>query len=54
VLDILIYAEPVNKVFTQGLTAGALNIASVAVIGSLLAIAYAKTRTKQGSLTREA
>lgn len=54
VLDILIYAEPANKVFTQGLTAGALNIASVAVIGSLLAIAYAKTRTKQGSLTREA
>lgn len=54
VLDILIYAEPANKVFTQGLIAGASNIVTVAVIGSLLAIAYAKTRTKQGSLTREA
>ncbi|MEK3749343.1 ECF-type riboflavin transporter substrate-binding protein [Paenibacillus sp. FSL E2-8871] len=54
VLDILIYAEPANKVFSQGLIAGASNIVTVAVIGSLLAIAYAKTRTKQGSLTREA
>ncbi|MRN55737.1 ECF-type riboflavin transporter substrate-binding protein [Paenibacillus sp. LC-T2] len=54
VLDILIYAEPANKVFTQGLIAGAANIVTVAIIGSLLAVAYAKTRTKQGSLSREA
>lgn len=52
VLDILIYAEPANKVFTQGLIAGASNIVTVAVIGTLLAIAYSKTRTKQGSLKR--
>ncbi|QJC50443.1 ECF-type riboflavin transporter substrate-binding protein [Paenibacillus albicereus] len=53
VLDIVIYAEPVNKVFTQGLVAGLSNIVTVAVLGSLLLAAYAKTRTPQGSLTRE-
>ncbi|MUT64573.1 ECF-type riboflavin transporter substrate-binding protein [Paenibacillus sp. NEAU-GSW1] len=52
-LDILIYAEPVNKVFIQGLVAGGANIVTVAVIGTLLLIAYSKTRTKQGSLTKE-
>jgi len=53
VLDILIYAEPANKVFTQGVMATGVNIATVAVLGTLIAIAYSKTRTKQGSLTRE-
>lgn len=53
-LDILIYAEPANKVFAQGLVAGISNIVTVAVIGTLLAIAYSKTRTKRGSLTHEA
>jgi len=52
-LDIVIYAEPVNKVYTQGLVAGASNIVTVAVIGTLLLIAYSKTRTKKGSLKRE-
>jgi energy-coupling factor transport system substrate-specific component len=54
VLDILIYAEPADKVFTQGLVAGISNIVTVAVLGTLLLLAYAKTRTKQGSLTKEA
>lgn len=54
VLDILMYAEPANKVFVQGIVAGTANIVTVGVIGSLLAIAYAKTRTKQGSLTKDA
>jgi len=53
VLDILIYAEPSDKVFVQGLVAGVSNIVTVAVIGTLLAVAYAKTRTKTGSLTKE-
>jgi energy-coupling factor transport system substrate-specific component len=52
-LDILIYAEPVNKVYIQGLVAGAANIVTIGVLGTLLAIAYAKTRPKKGSLTRE-
>ncbi|RKP47962.1 ECF-type riboflavin transporter substrate-binding protein [Cohnella endophytica] len=53
-LDILIYAEPSGKSYTQGLVAGASNIVTVAVLGTLLLTAYAKTRTKQGSLTKEA
>ena len=48
--DILIYAEPANKVFTQGLIAGASNFVITAIIGSLLLFGYAKTRTKSGSL----
>jgi len=53
-LDVLIYSEPANKVFTQGIYAGISNIVTVAVLGTLLAIAYSKTRTKRGSLSREA
>lgn len=54
VLDILIYAEPANKVFVQGAVAAASNIITVGIIGSLLLVAYAKTRSKAGSLKREA
>ncbi len=53
-LDILFYAEPVNKVFVQGLVAGVSNIVTVLVIGTLLAAGYAKTRAKRGSLKKEA
>lgn len=53
VLDILIYQEPVNLVFVQGAAAAAMNIISVAVIGTLLLVAYAATRTKKGSLSRK-
>lgn len=52
VLDILIYQEPVNLVFTQGVTAAIMNSVSAGVIGTLLLIAYAATRTKKGSLSR--
>lgn len=54
VLDILIYAEPVNKVWTQGIVAGIANIVTVGVIGTILLLAYAKTRTKTGSLSKDA
>ena len=50
VLDILIYSEPANKVFVQGFTAALINIVGVGVLGTLFLIAYAKTRTKKGSL----
>jgi energy-coupling factor transport system substrate-specific component len=50
VLDILIYAEPADKVFVQGLIAGVGNFVLTAIIGSLLLFGYAKTRTKTGSL----
>ncbi len=51
-LDIAIYAEAANTVFIQGVTAAILNSVSVAVIGTLLLIAYAATRTRSGSLKR--
>lgn len=54
VLDILIYAEPVNKVFVQGIVATLVNVITVGVIGTALLIAYAKTKTKKGSLKQEA
>ena len=52
-LDILIYQEPSDKVYLQGLVAGGLNIAVVLVLGTLLIIGYSKTRTKAGSLKAE-
>ena len=53
VLDIVMYAEPANKVFLQGLVGGAVNIVTTAVIGTLLCLAYAATKPKKGSLKEE-
>jgi energy-coupling factor transport system substrate-specific component len=53
VLDIVIYKEPVNLVFTQGAVAALMNSVTVAIIGTLLLIAYAATKTKKGSLEKE-
>jgi len=52
-LDILIYAEPANKVYAQGVAAGVSNGIITVVIGLLLLFAYAKTRTKTGSLSKD-
>ena len=52
-LDILIYSEPADKVYLQGIVAGASNIVVVLILGSLLAFAYSKGRTRAGSLKRE-
>jgi energy-coupling factor transport system substrate-specific component len=52
-LDFLIYKEPADKVYLQGLVAGAANIAVVLILGTLLGIGYSKTRTKAGSLKAE-
>lgn len=52
-LDILIYAEPANKVYTQGIVAGLSNIVTVGVLGTILLVAYAKTRSQINSLTKE-
>ncbi len=54
VLDILIYAEPTNKAFSQGIIAGAANFVTTAIVGSLLLFAYSKTRTRSGSLKKAA
>ena len=53
VLDILIYAEPVNKVFAQGAVAAVANSLTAVIVGALLAAAYAKTIAKKGSLDKE-
>lgn len=50
ILDILIYAEPANLVFTQGAVAALMNIISCGVLGSVLMLAWSKTIPKKGSL----
>ena len=53
VLDILIYKEPADKVFLQGITAGAANLVSMAILGTIFLTIYAKTRTSAGSLSKQ-
>lgn len=53
VLDIIIYAEPVSLVFTQGMAAVVTNSISEGIIGTVLLILYSRTRSKKGSLTPE-
>jgi len=52
-LDVLIYAEPVNKVFAQGAMAAVVNSVASVVVGTLLVISYTKTIAKKGSLDAE-
>ncbi|MBS5063657.1 MAG: ECF-type riboflavin transporter substrate-binding protein [Hungatella hathewayi] len=52
VLDIVIYAEPMNLVFTQGVVAAISNAVSAGVIGTVLLTLYSKTRSKKGSLSK--
>lgn len=52
-LDILIYNEPVNKLFAQGLFAGIFNAISTGIVGTIILISYAKTKTNAGSLQKE-
>lgn len=53
VLDIIIYSEPINKVFIQGLVVGIVNSVTVAIGGTILLAVYAKSQVKQNSLTKE-
>ncbi len=52
-LDILIYSEPIEKLFAQGLMAGISNMVTTGIVGSLLLVAYAKTVVRKGSLSKE-
>jgi len=52
-LDVLIYQEPADKVYLQGLVAGSLNAVVVLVLGTLLIFSYTKTRIISGSLKAE-
>ncbi|UQS87354.1 ECF-type riboflavin transporter substrate-binding protein [Nicoliella spurrieriana] len=51
--DILIYAEPANKVFLQGFVSTITNSLSTGVIGTILLASYAATKLKRGSLRKE-
>ena len=53
VLDVLMYSEPLNKILVQSFFSTASNAISTAIVGSLLCVAYAATKTKAGSLTKE-
>lgn len=53
VLDILVYSEPSNKVFIQGVFASISNILTIAIIGTSLILIYSKSLIKKGSLSKE-
>lgn len=52
-LDILMYSEPTSLVSAQGIAAFIINSIASLVVGTILSIAYAKTRTSKGSLDKE-
>ncbi len=54
IFDILIYAEPSDKVFAQGVTSFAANGAVTLIVGTILAFAYSKIRIGSSSLEKEA
>ena len=53
ILDIVIYAEPANKVFAQGFWAFLGNIIIAGILGTLLAFGYSKIGAKSSSLKKE-
>lgn len=53
VLDILVYAEPANKVFAQGAFAFLGNILIIGILGSILLFAYSKIAGKSSNLQKE-
>jgi energy-coupling factor transport system substrate-specific component len=52
-LDVLVYQEPSDKVYLQGVVAGGLNALVVLILGTILLVGYSKTRVKAGSLKAE-
>lgn len=53
VLDILVYAEPANKVFIQGIFAFLGNIIIIGVLGTIFLIAYSKVAGRSQGLSKE-
>lgn len=51
--DIVIYREAANKVFAQGALITIANSLTVAIAGTLLIVAYSRTRTQAGSLSKD-
>ena len=52
-LDILVYAEPANKVFIQGAFACLGNVIIIGVLGTILIIAYSKVAGRAKGLKKE-
>lgn len=52
-LDIMIYKEPVRKVFLQGAGACLGNVLIIGILGTLLAVGYTKIGAKSSSLSKE-
>ena len=53
ILDILMYSEPADKVFVQGIISAIVNIITTAIVGTLVCAAYSKAIPKKGSLKEE-
>ncbi|SJZ42126.1 energy-coupling factor transport system substrate-specific component [Pilibacter termitis] len=51
--DVLIYSEPANKVYTQGLVASLVNSVGIGIACTIIFAVYAKTRVQKGSLSKE-
>ncbi len=53
ILDILVYAEPANKVFIQGAFAWLGDVLIIGILGTILLAAYSKIAGKSSSLKKE-
>ncbi len=53
VLDMVMYAEPADKIFAQGAMAATANTLTAVIVGVLLIVAYTKTIAKKGSLDKQ-
>ena len=53
ILDILVYAEPANKVFAQGFFAFLGNAIIIAILGTILLVGYSRVNGSSSSLTKE-
>ncbi len=53
ILDILVYAEPANKVFVQGMFAFLGNIIIIGVLGTIFLVAYSKVVGGSNDLKKE-
>ncbi|GLB47627.1 UPF0397 protein [Philodulcilactobacillus myokoensis] len=51
--DVLIYSEPANKVYLQGIVSAISNSLSTGIIGTILLVVYASSKVKKGSLKKE-
>jgi energy-coupling factor transport system substrate-specific component len=52
-LDIVMYAEPADKVWLQGLVAGAGNALNILILGTILLVAYSGIRAASQGLKKE-